>query len=273
MSRGRADVVFLGAGRITSALVAGLRASGFRGRIVVCDRHAEKLRQLRRRYAVRVEPDPLRAAAQAGLLFIAVRPPDVLPLLAALGTLPPATVPVSVAAGVPLRSLERALPASARAVRKGWTRAMPSPASRTGHGLTALAFARAVPRAARQRVREFFERVGAALEIPEREFDAFTVVYSTSQGYHALASRVRAARRLGLSPRAAFVAAAHGLLDGLHSLGKGESSLEELLAEAATPGGIAGKVLETMHSEKYERLIERAYRAGLARARTVGRTS
>src|SRR5271156_4225330 len=176
MSRGRADVVFLGAGRITSALVAGLRASGFRGRIVVCDRHAEKLRQLRRRYAVRVEPDPLRAAAQAGLLFIAVRPPDVLPLLAALGTLPPATVPVSVAAGVPLRTLESALRTPA-----GWTRAMPSPASRTGHGLTALAFARAVPRAARQRVREFFERVGAALEIPEREFDAFTVVYSTSQ--------------------------------------------------------------------------------------------
>ncbi|HMD32052.1 MAG TPA: NAD(P)-binding domain-containing protein [Candidatus Acidoferrales bacterium] len=260
--------MFLGAGRITSALVAGLRASGFRGRIVVCDRHAEKLRQLRRRYAVRVEPDPHRAAAQAGLLLVAVRPPDVLPLLAALGTLPPATVPVSLAAGVPLRTLESALRTPA-----GWTRAMPSPASRNRHGLTALAFARAAPRAARGRVRQFFERVGAALEIPEREFDAFTVVYSTSQGYHALASRVRAARRLGLSPRAAFVAAAHGLLDGLHSLGKGESSLEELLAEAATPGGIAGKVLETMHSEKYERLIERAYRAGLARARTVGRTS
>jgi pyrroline-5-carboxylate reductase len=262
--------VFLGGGRITGALAVGLRASGFRGRIVVVDRNPKKLRQLRR-YAVRPETDLRRAAAHAELLLVAVRPPDVLPLLSKIGALPPGAVPVSLAAGVPLRALARALPAHVGAARNRWARAMPSPACRTGHGLTALAFARGTPPPARRRVRRFFARVGAVLEIPEREFDAFTVAYSTSQGYHALSARVRAAREIGLGPRTAFIAAAHGLVDGLHSLHEGGSSLDELLAEAATPGGVAGKVLETMRSGGYDRLVERAFRAGLARARRVAR--
>jgi len=263
--------VFLGGGRITGALVAGLRHAGFRGRIVVCDRSAAKLRQLRRRYAVRVERDARRAAGQAGMLIVAVRPPDVLPLLAAIAPLPRAATLVSLAAGVPLRALERAVARRPGSGGARWTRAMPSPAARTGHGLTALAFGRAVPPAARRRVRDFFARTGAVIEIEEREFDAFTVSYSTSQGHHALAARIRAGRRIGLSPRTAFLAAAHGLVDGLHSVGEGDASLEAMLAEAATPGGIAAKVLETMRAGKYERLIERAYRAGLARARTARR--
>ena len=86
------SVVFLGGGRITGALVAGLRHAGFRGRIVVYDRHAEKLRQLRNRYAAHAQPELRRAVRQAGLLLIAVRPPDVLPLLARIAASGPRTV-------------------------------------------------------------------------------------------------------------------------------------------------------------------------------------
>ena len=262
--------VFLGAGRITSALVAGMRAGGFGGRIVVCDRNAEKLRRLRRSYGVGVEHDPRRAAAQAGLLLVAVRPPDVLPLLAAIGELPRRAVPVSLAAGVSLAMLKRALGAQVP-----WTRAMPSPACRTGHGLTALSFARAVPHAARRLVRGFFARAGGVLEIPERDFDAFSVVYSTSQGYHALAARIRAARKIGLDAHTALVAARHSLLDALRDAGEINGrdlpALDELVAAAATPGGLAAKTLETQRAAGYDRSIERAFRAGLARARSVAR--
>jgi pyrroline-5-carboxylate reductase len=40
--------VFLGGGRITGALCAGLRLAGDRRKIVVYDRHPEKLKALRR---------------------------------------------------------------------------------------------------------------------------------------------------------------------------------------------------------------------------------
>ena len=263
-------IVFLGGGRITAALVAGLRDSASKGRtgdrIVVHDRNPEKLRELQRRHGVRAEPSLRRAVQQAGLLLVAVRPQDVLPLLAHLEKLPSRSVCVSLAAGVTLKMLRRSTGSRVR-----WTRAMPSPACRSGRGLTALVFDRDVPRAAKQRVRRLFGRVGKVLEIPERQFDAFTVAYSTSQGYHALAARMRAARRLGLSARTAFLAAAHGLAEGVRALEQNPAALGALLAEAATPGGIAAQVTRAMRAGGYERIVERAYRAGVQRARRVAR--
>src|SRR5579864_3293598 len=68
--------VFLGGGRITSALLAGLRRAGYRTPIVVHDRHPEKLRDLKRKYGIRAEQslDVALAHAQSGLLIFAVRP-------------------------------------------------------------------------------------------------------------------------------------------------------------------------------------------------------
>ncbi|HUJ41354.1 MAG TPA: NAD(P)-binding domain-containing protein [Candidatus Acidoferrales bacterium] len=264
-------IVFLGGGRITTALVAGLRGAEAnqrgRERLVVHDRNPEKLRMLARRYGVRGEPSLRRAVERAGLLLVAVRPRDVLPLLAELGPLRPGVVCVCLAAGVTLGMLRRALgPGVALA------RAMPSPASRYGRGLTALAFGRGAARSARRRVWKLFSGVGAAVEIPERELDAFTVAYSTSQGYHALGARVRAARRLGLGERTAWLAAAHGLAEGVRAAAENPAALDALLAEAATPAGIAAETLRVMRAGGYQRLVERAYRAGVERARQAGRT-
>jgi hypothetical protein len=101
--------VFLGGGRITGALLAGLRLAKYDQPIVVHDRHPAKLRQLRRDYGVTVEPDLLRAVEQAHLLIIAVRPDSVRELLdGLLGNLLKKIRPthpimaVSLAAGIPL---------------------------------------------------------------------------------------------------------------------------------------------------------------------------
>ncbi len=73
--------VFLGGGRITSALVAGLRLAKYKPPLVVYDRHPEKLRRLKREFNVSTEHDLARAVSQANLLIVAVRPHDVANLL------------------------------------------------------------------------------------------------------------------------------------------------------------------------------------------------
>src|SRR6266481_2046813 len=85
----RGPVLFLGGGRITAALLTGLRLSGYDGPIVVHDRHRSKLRELRRQYQVTTEPDLHRAVEQAHLLIIAVRPDSVRGLLEELGQMHP----------------------------------------------------------------------------------------------------------------------------------------------------------------------------------------
>jgi pyrroline-5-carboxylate reductase len=255
--------VFLGGGRITGALVAGLQLAGYAKPIVVHDRHAEKLKELKRRHGVEIEEDLRRAVDSARVLIIAVRPGSVRGLLREIGTekiLRPMIV-VSLAAGVPLSKLRAHLGPEVK-----WARAMPSPVCRSGRGLTAVAFSRGFPAGWRAEVRDLFGMVGAVLEIPEKQFDAFTVTFSSSHGYHALAALISAAEKIGLDRKRARLAAAHALADGIAVWREGKSSLEELLEEAATPGGTAAAVMDAMNRAGYRQATVRGLRAGMKQA-------
>lgn len=267
-------VVFLGGGRITSALLAGLRLHGDQSRIVVHDRNQHKLRTLKKEFGIFAEPDLLAAVAKAKLLIVAVRPDNVREILKNLQENSPrfrepegnraGLVASSLAAGIPLANLRRQLP-----VR--WVRAMPSPAARAGRGLTALSFAPRFPQTARRQVRDFFGRVGPVLELPERAFDAFTVTYSASHGYHGLAALATAAQTLGLDRKSAYIAAAHALADGILAWREGSESLKTLLKEAVTPNGIAAAVMAEMDRAGYAASVERGLRAGVVRTRKNSR--
>lgn len=254
--------VFLGGGRITGALLGGLRLAGYAAPLVVHDRHPEKLRRLKRRYRISVEPHLDRAIQQAELVILAVRPDSVAGLLDGIGSLNRPLLAVSLAAGVPLAELRARLGPPV-----AWARAMPSPVCRSRHGLTALAFDRAVPSAAKRKIRNLFSELGQVLEIPERQLDAFTVTYSASHGYHALATLARAAQKLGLRSNLALTAAAHALADGVVAWREGDISLDTLLNEAATPGGIAATVMESMNRAGYQKAIHQGLAAGVSRLR------
>jgi pyrroline-5-carboxylate reductase len=270
MTLPREKLLFLGGGRITSAIIEGLQRAGFNGAIAVYDRHPNKLKKLASQFGVRVAHDLSKALEDASILIIAVRPKSVGALLESIAPharslLRGATrqpIAVSLAAGIPFAQLRRPL---GRRIR--WARAMPSPASSTGRGLTALVFDRGFSRDARTRVRALFAPVGAVVEIPESKFDAFTATYSVSHGYHALFVLSAAAMKLSLDRRTAEIAAAHALADGILSWREKGWKLSELLHEAATPGGIAAAVMESEESAGYSKIVERALRAGVARAR------
>lgn len=256
--------VFLGGGRITAALLAGLRLAKYKAPVVVHDRNPHKLRALKKEFGVAVEPDLLRAVRQARLLIVAVRPDDVEGVLRRLRETRAklAFVACSLAAGIPLANLHKMLGPPMR-----WARAMPSPVARFGRGLTGLAFQARFPHADRTLVRNFFSQVGEVVVIPERQFDPFTVTYSASHGYHALAALARAAHDLGLEEKMARAAAAHALGDAIVAWRDGKEPLDALLGEAATPGGIAATVMNSMDQDGFQQIISRALKAGVARAR------
>jgi pyrroline-5-carboxylate reductase len=264
-TRARA-IAFLGGGRITSALVAGLRLAGDRREIVVYDRNLEKLRRLRRDSSVQIARDVKSALGRAWMVIVAVRPESVAEILSEVMKCGP--VPkmcVSLAAGVPLKKLRAGLP-GVRCVR-----AMPSPVCRIARGLTALCFDRGVTNNDRDAVRELFARVGQTVEVPERKLDAFTAAYSSSHGYHALASLASAAQKAGLDRKTALIAAAHALADGILYWRESGIDLAELLHEAATPGGIAAATMLAMDRAGYRRAVEKGLAAGITRARKNAR--
>jgi len=256
-------IAFLGGGRITNALIAGLRLAKFKERIVVHDRHLSKLQKLKRQYGVMVEADLRRAVESARLLIAAVRPDSVRGLLKEITPYihRPVTA-VSLAAGIPLSALRTGVRSPVR-----WVRAMPSPLCRTRRGLTAVTFTRDFPRAGRAEVLKLFSLVGKVVEIPEKRFDAFTVTFSSSQGYHALGTLIAAAEAVGLDRKTARIAAAHGLGDAIAAWREGNTPLDELIEEATTPGGTAAAVMASMNDAGYRRIVEQGLRAGIRQAR------
>jgi len=256
-------IVFLGGGRITSALAAGFRLAGNNQPIVVYDRHPEKVRALRRESRVETARDLKSAVERAEILIVAVRPASVMELLdevAASGVTPPKLC-ISLAAGIPLRNLRARLGPPVH-----WARAMPSPVCRIGRGLTPVSFDRSVTKAERVRVRLLFEQVGPVFELADRQMDAITATHSPSHGYHALATLAKAAERAGLDRATAMTAAAHALGDSISYWRESGESLDDLLHEAATPGGIAAAAMAAMNEGGYARAVEKGIRAGILRA-------
>ncbi len=260
--------VFLGGGNITGALAAGLRLAGYSGEIVVYDRNPEKLRALRRESRVEIARELKSAVASAGMLVVAVRPASVMGMLgevAACGVAAPKLC-VSLAAGIPLQNLRAWLGPAVH-----WARAMPSPVCRIARGLTPVSFARSVTAAERMRVRRFFGRVGPVLDLPERQLDAITAAHSPTHGYHALATLAKAAQHAGLDRTTALTAAAHALSDGISYWRESGQPLEELLREAATPGGIAAATMSAMDAAGYQQVVKAGIRAGVKQAKRNAR--
>jgi len=259
--------VFLGGGRITGALAAGLRLAGDERDIVVYDRHPEKARSLRRESSVKIARDLKSAVASAEMLIVAVRPGSVKEMLAevaACGAKAPRLC-VSLAAGIPLRNLRAWLP------EVQWVRAMPSPVCRIGKGFSPLSFERGVSKSEKAKVRELFAEVGAVLDLPERQLDAITAASSPTHGYHALAMLAEAGRLAGLDRKVALRAAAHALSDGIVYWRESGLGLDELLVEAATPGGIAAATMAAMNRAGYARAVSNGIKAGVGQARRNAR--
>jgi len=256
--------VFLGGGRITGALCAGLRLAGDRRRLVVYDRHPEKLRALRRESRVKIARDLKSAVERAGMLIVAVRPSSVKEMLAevvACGARPPKLC-ISLAAGIPLQNLRDWWGAPVR-----WARAMPSPVCRIDRGFTPVCFDHDATKKDRALMRRMFEQVGPVLELRESQMDAITASSSPTHGYHALKALAEAARKSGLDAETALLAAAHALGDGIEYWRESGEALQDLLAEAATPGGIATATMAAMDQAGYPRAVASGIRAGIEQAK------
>jgi pyrroline-5-carboxylate reductase len=221
------------------------------------------LQALRRESRVEMSRDLKSVVERAEMLIVAVRPSSVKEMLAevvACGARPPKLC-ISLAAGIPLANLRRWLGAPVR-----WARAMPSPVCRIGRGFTPVCFDRGATKKDRALVRRMFERVGPVLDLKEAQMDAMTASLSPTHGYHALKTLARAAQSAGLDGETALITAAHALSDGIEYWRESEEKLEDLLAEAATPGGIAAATMAAMDQAGYPRAVACGIRAGIEQA-------
>jgi pyrroline-5-carboxylate reductase len=172
----------IGGGALGAALVAGVLAKKIYtpAEILVSHPRAERRQFWVETYGVGVSGDNQAAAAATEVLLVAVKPQQFAQVVPDIQVVSPETVCISVLAGIPLRTLEAAVPGRA------WVRAMPNTPVQVGAGITALAWGMQVNEHQRQWAVHLFAAVGQVVEVPERYLNGVTALAGSGPGYVAV---------------------------------------------------------------------------------------
>lgn len=191
---------FVGGGRVARILGGGwAQAGALPARIVVhepSDAAFERLRAV----APSVQRVPLAEAAAADVVFLALHPPAIAPVLPALrAALPPGATLVSLAPKVTIRVLAEGAGTSRVA------RMIPNAPSLVGRGYNPVAFGPGIDADAKAALGTLFAPWGRAPEVPEQDLEAYAILTGMGPTYfwYELQALRDLSRDMGLTRTAA----------------------------------------------------------------------
>jgi pyrroline-5-carboxylate reductase len=262
-------IAFIGGGNMATALIQGLIAThtARREQLLVSDVRPEGLMQLRDKYGVRTTTDN-RVACQNDIVVLAVKPQNFAGLLPTIAsTLAPSTLLISIAAGVPLRAIEAALPQS-RVVR-----AMPNTPALVSAGATAVAPGTKATQDDLALAMKIFASVGCVVQVEEAQMDVVTALSGSGPAYVFLLAEALAAAgaELGLAPEVARVLAAQTLYGSGKLLSESHDAPAELRRKVTSPGGTTAAGVAALESRDFAGAIAACLRAATARGAELGK--
>jgi pyrroline-5-carboxylate reductase len=262
-------IALLGAGKIGEALVSGLLSSGWRKPrdIVATARRAERLDELRDRYAIRTTLSNSEAVSGAALVVIAVKPQDIDVLLGDIGglVLPEQTV-LSIAAAIPTATIERHLPDGVPVVR-----AMPNTPSTVHEGVAGVCAGAHADDAHLTLAEEALAHLGAVVRVPERYMDAVTAVSGSGPAYFALLAEamIEAGILLGLSREISTQLVVQTMLGTARQLRDLKMHPVELREMVTSPGGTTIAAIRELESAGVRAAFLNAIQAAMNRSREL----
>ncbi|MET0591521.1 MAG: pyrroline-5-carboxylate reductase, partial [Polyangiaceae bacterium] len=172
---------FVGAGNMAGALIKGLLHSGTMdaSQIQASDVREERLAELAAKHGITTTKDNAKLAAWADIIVLAVKPQVIdkvmVPVARAIRS---QALVVSIAAGVPIESIESRLPENTRVVRT-----MPNTAAIALAGATAIAPGTHASEEDLDLARQLFEATGRVVVLDESLLDAVTGLSGSGPAY------------------------------------------------------------------------------------------
>ena len=256
----------VGGGRMGEALVAGLLAGGWgvAPDLAVVEKVEARRTELAQRFpGLTVGSEP---AASDGAV-VAVKPEDVEPAcraVAATGT----PLVLSIAAGVPLASLESWLGDGVRVVR-----AMPNTPALVGAGAAAIAGGTAATDDDLAWAAGLLSSVGTVVRVPERLLDAVTGLSGSGPAYVFLVAEalIDAGVLVGLPRATSSALVVQTLFGAARLLAESEQGPESLRAAVTSPGGTTAAGLRALEARAVRGAFLEAVQAATERSRDLGR--
>ena len=174
-------VGFIGGGNMAEAFISVFIEEELLlpSQISVSDVREERLRELNRRYGVKVFRRNVEVVLNSDFLFLAVKPQVLTAVLKEISeALTPAQVLISMAAGYPIRKIEEVVGDDKKIVR-----IMPNILVKVKKGSIACCENSRLLEDEVERVRELLTATGKVYPLPESLFDAFTGVAGSSPAF------------------------------------------------------------------------------------------
>jgi len=257
-------VSVIGAGAIGSAVARSLVESGVVDHVIASRRHVEKILELEK-IGVKVTDNNRRAAGEADVVIICVKPKDVEKVLREIKDEIKEKLVISMAAAVSLSFLKRIVPEAK------FVRVMPNLAILTRDSFSAYCVDKDVSRREKAEVEKILKAFGRFAEIDERMMDAVTALSGCAPGYLSfiMRSMVEACIKEGLPRDVALVASAQSMIGTGRLILEGGLSISEIIRRVATPGGVTEEELREMEKAHVAESIESAIKAGIIKSRRI----
>ncbi|MCQ9351769.1 pyrroline-5-carboxylate reductase [Corynebacterium sp. 153RC1] len=265
------SIAILGGGKIGEALIAGLVAGGVNPKDIHVTNRTEATGQaLEERYGVVPMTDNNGAASDADVVFLCVKPKQIVGLLEEVAQTidnNANTVVVSMAAGVTNAAMEEVLAAGSPVVR-----VMPNTPMLVGAGMSAVAPGRFAREEDVELVTELLEKVGEVTVIEESEMDAVVALSGSAPAYYFLFTEalIDAGVSLGLPRDVAkrfAVSSAAGAGKMLAELGEEPATLR---ANVSSPAGTTIAALRELEESGLRGAVYRAAEACAQRNKELG---
>ena len=254
---------FIGGGNMGYALATRIAANSPEIRVIVADPSAEQ----RARFAdssIQTTADNRQAAISADVVVLAVKPQVMSEVLSKIQLVVEQRLVISVAAGVPLTTLEQGLGDDCAIVR-----CMPNTPALIGEGITGMIANSQVTEPQAKLAEEILSHSGSIIWFgSDRELDAVTAVSGSGPAYffYLMEHMIGAAIELGLSEIAAKQLVLRTACGAAQMAERSAFDPATLREQVTSPGGTTERALQVLANAQADAAIRNALRGAFQRS-------
>ena len=255
----QSKVAVIGAGVMGEALITALISSGVNpDQITISEKREERAQELIAQYSVKAAPLASNVANAEALLLV-VKPQDMASVLDEIkGSINPASVVISFAAGKTISFISNALGTSNPVVR-----VMPNTPTLVGEGMAAASMGVGVSATQREFILGFLGATGKVIEVSEELQDAVTATSGSGPAYFFafVEAMVAGAKELGLSDQDATTLTIQTIVGAAKLLDESGKSATTLRENVTSPNGTTAAALASFGSENLNLMVAKAMKA------------
>lgn len=250
-------VVFIGAGRMAQAIIAGLTKQSDWSIVVSNNGNVNRLEEMEQKYGVQTTDSWKEEIFDADAIVLAMPPEAHDSVLKELALFIDKQFVITVAAGIGPSYLEKSLPEQTPVA---WL--MPNTAASKGKSITLCAKGTQMEQVHEDMLEQILSSIGTAEIVSEEQVHTLTPITGSAPAfvYQMANNLVQSAKEAGISEQQARKLVAD-MIAGAASMLQTEEDPQDLINQVATPGGVTAAGLEVLEQHDFNSMMKQVIKA------------